>query len=186
MEEEGSVLMEKGGVVTSPMSPADLRDSAELRRRFVERFEVWLEDLLARPEPAMGIAADLLAELEGASASASEETDFSIDTEGGDLYSLWSAVRGLTREVQRQGVLLRRLVGNTDDPPAANSEDPILRQLARRQQSLHHSALNALCGSEPLRAQSLLAEAQRLHETDAGRRLGLLIEWWLATEPPSH
>ncbi len=75
-----------------------------LRQRLRERFESWLDEVLARPEPPAGVAADLLAELEA------EEAD-AVGAAPGDLYSLWSAMTGLTQEVKLQGRAFQRLTG---------------------------------------------------------------------------
>ena len=84
-----------------PVIPAGAQ-TEEARERILHRFEEWLESALAGEEPLQGVAADLLAALEGG--------DPLPPAEGScDLYSLWSAMTVLTQEVKLQSRTFRQL-----------------------------------------------------------------------------
>jgi hypothetical protein len=80
----------------------DTEKAAEARTRILSQFERWLDSTLAEETPPDGLAANLLAALDG------DESLPAIDGQG-DLYSLWSAMTALTQEVKIQGRTFRHL-----------------------------------------------------------------------------
>jgi molecular chaperone GrpE len=71
------------------------------REEILRRFEAWLDRVLVAEGPPPGIAAELLATLSAETAADSEQQC--------DLYSMWSAVTGLTQEVKLQGRSFKQL-----------------------------------------------------------------------------
>lgn len=73
--------------------------------RILQRFEMWLDDVLAREEPLEGIDLELLSRLD------EENSDVAagLTGKGTDLYSAWSAIGALTQEVKLQGRAFRTL-----------------------------------------------------------------------------
>ena len=84
---------------------ADVESQEALRTLILHRFAEWLDDVLVEEKPLDGIAADLLADLDG---SKNAEAD---DSGSGayDLYSAWSALTVLTQEVKLQGRAFKQL-----------------------------------------------------------------------------
>ena len=75
---------------------------AEARARMLRQFEEWLDSVLTEEPPPVGLAAGLLAALkDGETLPANEGRT--------DLYSLWSAMTGLTQEVKIQSRTFRQL-----------------------------------------------------------------------------
>ena len=72
------------------------------RKRLLKRFETWLDEALANEESPSGIAAEILAELDGESEEGQSGNRF-------DLYSLWSAMTALTQEIKLQGRTFKQL-----------------------------------------------------------------------------
>ena len=73
------------------------------RQQILERFEAWLDEVLADENPPEGLDAQLLASLEG-------DTDAAGPHVGGsDLYSLWSAMIALSQETGLQGRAFKQL-----------------------------------------------------------------------------
>jgi molecular chaperone GrpE (heat shock protein) len=86
---------------TDAHSPAG-RLFLEERERLVRGFEAWLDSALAVETPPTGLTAELL--------SALQTGDPLPPVDGGcDLYSLWSALTGLTQEVKLQGRTFQQL-----------------------------------------------------------------------------
>jgi len=76
-----------------------------VREQLIQRFEKWLDDVLAEEEPLEGIAEELLSELEDRDSSGTvRPTDSKYD-----LYSTWSAITALTQEVKLQGRAFQHL-----------------------------------------------------------------------------
>ena len=71
------------------------------REEILQRFEAWLDGVLAAEEPPQGIAAELLSSL-------TAETEVSANGRS-DLYSLWAAVTALTQETKLQGRSFKQL-----------------------------------------------------------------------------
>jgi len=82
------------------MDPVSL--AQEARARILSGFEAWLDRALAEESPPEGVAAALLAALDGG------ETLPPIEGQC-DLYSLWSAMTALTQEVKIQSRTFRQL-----------------------------------------------------------------------------
>jgi len=81
-----------------------------VREQIVQRFETWLDEVLAEEEPLEGIADELLSELEGKS----DPGVISAPDNTCDLYSMWSAMTTLTQEVKLQGRAFRHLSDNLE------------------------------------------------------------------------
>lgn len=86
------------GEMTSTEEPAKV----EVRARMLSQFESWLDSALAEEPPPEGLAADLLAALNGGETLPAMEGRT-------DLYSLWSAMTALTQEVKIQSRTFRQL-----------------------------------------------------------------------------
>ena len=71
------------------------------REEILQRFEAWLDGVLASEEAPQGIAAELLAALSAESGPSKERPC--------DLYSVWAAVTSLTQEVKLQGRSFKQL-----------------------------------------------------------------------------
>jgi len=67
--------------------------------QIMQRFERWLDEVLAEEKPLEGIDLELLSELEAGNSSVNKD----------DLYSTWSAMTALTQEVKLQGRAFRAL-----------------------------------------------------------------------------
>ncbi len=104
------------------------RDEAEdlrrIRAEILERFESWLDEMLAAPDPPQGLDGDLLARLmaededpEAGDPEEVQDTERSIDT-----YSLWASLVALTQEVKLQGRTFGRLTESLASLPGAASE----------------------------------------------------------------
>ena len=87
---------------TAPPPPEAPGDQTP-RRQIVERFEAWLDEVLADENPPNGLDAQLLASLEGDTGAAGPHVG------GSDLYSLWSAMIALTQETGLQGRAFKQL-----------------------------------------------------------------------------
>ena len=94
----------------SPQPPSDPEPLSECsiddaRDRILDRFETWLEEVLAEEEPPSGMAAEFLALLEG-----DEDAEDLLEEESqNDLFSMWSAITALTQEVRIQGRTFKQL-----------------------------------------------------------------------------
>jgi len=71
------------------------------REEILQRFEAWLDSVLAAEDPPQGIAAELLSTLAG-------QTEAGADGRC-DLYSMWGAVTALTQEIKLQGRSFKQL-----------------------------------------------------------------------------
>ncbi len=81
-----------------------------MREQILQRFEKWLDEVLAEEVPLRGIDQDLLSELEDGNGSGAQDR---IDTRL-DLYSTWSAMTALTQEVKLQGRAFKHLNDNLE------------------------------------------------------------------------
>ena len=71
------------------------------REEILQRFETWLDGVLAAEEPPQGIAAELLSSLQ-------TETETSAIGRC-DLYAMWASVTALTQETRLQGRSFKQL-----------------------------------------------------------------------------
>lgn len=71
----------------------------DVRRHLIERFTRWLDDVLASEDPPEGLAAEVLAELEG---TVDVDRVAALD-DSLDARALWSALTSLSQEVKLQG-----------------------------------------------------------------------------------
>ncbi len=113
-----------------------------VRERILERFAVWLDDVLAKPALPQGLATEIISELQS-----EESRPGSKPTSGdapSDLYSLWSAITALSQEVRIQGRTFKQLNDTlepiTELPFAVNevskSQRESLEQLSQTVNSL--------------------------------------------------
>lgn len=120
-EIEVSVLKD-GGPETQTRQP--------VREQLIQRFERWLDDVLAEGEPLEGIAEELLSELEDRDSSGTvRPTDSKYD-----LYSTWSAITALTQEVKLQGRAFQHLSDKME--PMLGTGESINRLLEAHKETL--------------------------------------------------
>ena len=84
------------------MTSTEEEAKAEARARMLRHFESWLDSVLTEEPPPEGLAAGLLAALKDGETVPAREGQT-------DLYSLWSAMTGLTQEVKIQSRTFRQL-----------------------------------------------------------------------------
>ena len=84
------------------MTSTEEEAKAEARARMLRHFESWLDSVLTEEPPPEGLAAGLLAALKDGETVPAREGQT-------DLYSLWSAMTGLTQEVRIQSRTFRQL-----------------------------------------------------------------------------
>ena len=111
-------------------------DNTEIRRQILERFESWLDDVLATEEPPAGIASEILAQLQGDSESLLAE----MEKDKGDMYSLWSALTTLTQETKLQGRAFKQL----------HEQIPPVDELEKSLSAIVHSHQEALAANDSL------------------------------------
>jgi len=86
--------------------PADPPAADALRSRILRRFEAWLDEVLADEPPPDGLDAELLAALR----DEAPRDDWHAESGAGcDLYTLWSALIGVTEETRLQGRAFKQL-----------------------------------------------------------------------------
>ena len=101
-----------------------------VREQILERFEKWLDHVLAQEKPVEGIADELLSELE----NESDQDDPGAPDNRCDLYSMWSAMTALTQEVKLQGRAFKHLSDNLD--PLSGLGEPIEKVLKAHAEAL--------------------------------------------------
>jgi molecular chaperone GrpE len=84
------------------MTSTEEEVKAEARARMLRHFESWLDSVLTEEPPPEGLPAGLLAALKDGETVPAREAQT-------DLYSLWSAMTGLTQEVKIQSRTFRQL-----------------------------------------------------------------------------
>ncbi len=84
------------------MTSTEEEAKADARARMLRHFESWLDSVLTEEPPPEGLAAGLLAALKDGETVPAREGQT-------DLYSLWSAMTGLTQEVKIQSRTFRQL-----------------------------------------------------------------------------
>jgi molecular chaperone GrpE (heat shock protein) len=85
-----------------------------VRQRIMNRFEVWLDEILANPPESQGITNDILDRLQG------DESE-SGSPESNDLYSLFAVLTSLVQETRSQAETLTQL-GNAIAPIDTRTE----------------------------------------------------------------
>jgi len=83
------------------------------RELILQRFEAWLDDVLAREEPLEGIDKELLSRLD----EENGDVAAGLTGNGTDLYTAWSAIGALTQEVKLQGRAFRTLSERLESLP---------------------------------------------------------------------
>ena len=86
---------ESQGRVSDGVSEAAAANPAFDRQRLVNRFEVWLDEVLEQDAAPSGMAQEILQRLQ------EDESGGETSLESCDLYSLWNAVVGLTQETRK-------------------------------------------------------------------------------------
>jgi molecular chaperone GrpE len=144
----------QGGTDSLPTeSMAETAIAPGVREQIVQRFEIWLDEILSQPEPPSGLAAELLAKLQNSDSS----EDTTTNAAGSDLYSLWSAVIALTQETRLQGRAFRQL-GETLSP-VQDMVQPLQSLLNR-----HEELLDERC-------REMINEARHKGQCDVGNAL---------------
>jgi molecular chaperone GrpE (heat shock protein) len=100
------------------------------REQILQRFERWLDDVLAKEEPLEGVADELLSELEQSNGSDTACPNFDQH----DLYSTWSAITALTQEVKLQGRAFKHLSDKME--PLLGLDESIERLLEAHTEAL--------------------------------------------------
>jgi molecular chaperone GrpE len=98
---------ERADSTQPPSDPETLSERSidAARDRILDRFETWLDEVLAEEEPPSGMAAEFLALLDG-----DEEVEDLLEEESqNDLFSMWSTITALTQEVRIQGRTFKQL-----------------------------------------------------------------------------
>ena len=138
------------------------------RDRIVERFETWLDEVLAEEKPLEGFDAALLSELE-------VETDIHMKGVSGnpnntyatnDTYATWGAMTALTQEVKLQGRAFRELKNDLAPLSTLGSTlGPTLDNLS----AAHRDAVSD-AGKVADLAHTVLADRKKALKTEADLR----------------
>ncbi len=138
----------------------------DLRQHLRERFDAWLDEVLATPEPPSGVAAELLEELlspeddeDGLPAPRGDDEATDDTRRPPDLFALHSALLALRQEVRLQGRGFRRL----------SDEIASLTDLAATVEEMRESQTEALAGARQVAEQAL--ERRRGEEQRTAREL---------------
>ncbi len=104
--------------------------NATVRRQIINRFESWLDDVLATEEPPAGIDLEILSQLQ------SDVKPFKdgLENDRGDMYALWSALTALTQETKLQGRAFKQL--HEQIPPMDDLEKSLSATLDSHQEAL--------------------------------------------------
>lgn len=103
MTHEDGNLQQNSSFFNEHFAEAETKEA--LRILILQRFSEWLDDVLVEEKPLEGVAAELLAELEGG-----KEAEAGVPGAGAyDLHSTWSALTALTQEVKLQGRAFKQL-----------------------------------------------------------------------------
>jgi len=167
--------------------PALPPDRSEVRQQILQRFEAWLDEVLANEQPPGGITAEILERLQGDAAGPCEE-EFDGDC---DLYSLWSAITALTEETRLQGrsfkqlreelLPMKDLVGSAssvlqDLRQTADQQDLDRRESARR--ALLKDIVDALIDIQDRLTRGLDTAGHCLRHHQDGPRTGWMSRLW--------
>jgi molecular chaperone GrpE len=119
-----------------------------------ERFEVWLDRVLAYEEIPSGIPSEILAELQDGDSSAGS------NDKAGDLYSVYAAMTALVQEIRLQGRAFKQLSDNLD--PIRNMGGALDAALAAHQEALTEARRIAdeALAQKTARDRSLIVDAE--------------------------
>lgn len=121
------------------------------RKRFLKRFQTWLDEALAEEESPNGIAAEILAELDGEAEKEQSGNRF-------DLYSLWSEMTTLTQEIKLQGRTFKQFHDTAS--PFIEQTGTIITSNAELLSETRRIAEQAF-GERTSREEQVLREAER-------------------------
>jgi molecular chaperone GrpE (heat shock protein) len=148
---------------------SEAKTKEALRVLIIQRFAMWLDDVLAEEKPLEGVAAELLAELhDGKDSEPGGPSDTAYD-----LHSTWSAMTALTQEIKLQSRTFKQLSDKM--APFAGLDRSIDKLLATDRKALSDARRIA----EEGRSDRTQREAEmKLEERDRARRelIGIIIE----------
>ena len=135
------------------------------RQRLVNRFEVWLDEVLEQDATPSGMAQEILQRLQ------KDEAGSETSLESCDLYSLWNAVVGLTQETRNHAGASQELLRSLG--PVATQIASMERQVADLGTTLDRQRSEA--------EKSLIAEFERIlvkqqKAADKAKQLAMLKE----------
>ena len=134
------------GRISEGVNEAAAGDAELDRRRLVNRFEVWLDEVLDPNATPSGMAQEILDRLR------QDESGSETSLESCDLYSLWNAVVGLTQETRNHAGASQDLVRSLS--PVATQVASIEKQVADLETTLDRQRNEA--------QKSLIAEFERI------------------------
>jgi hypothetical protein len=143
--------------------------SGDVRQRVLRRFELWLDEVLADEQPPDGLDGEILSALQADAGPGQAGPG----ERGSDLYTLWSALIGLSQETRLQGRAFKQLHELLS--PLDGLADSIGRALSAGEQALS-VARDATDRAGDLQAEQLRQAVETTRQETRAELLDVLLD----------